>query len=82
VNFIEHLLHAHLGSSKKGTVQWQVRHAAMLQRLASTEDEVKLCEEALKVLEPMVDGMHVPPSAEGVTAESKSEPARKCESGA
>jgi hypothetical protein len=62
VSFIGHLLQAHLGSSHKHTVEWQERHAAMLQHLAAAEDEVKLCEQALKAVQSIVEGPHETPS--------------------
>ena len=62
VSFIGHLLHAHLGSSKNNTVEWQERHAAILQRLAAAEDEVKLCEQALKAVQSRVEGPRAPVS--------------------
>ena len=45
VNFIRHLLHAHLASPWKHTQEWQEQHAGILHRLAAAEDDVKICEQ-------------------------------------
>lgn len=45
VNFIRHLLHAHLASPWKHTWEWQEQHAEILHRLAAAEDEWKICKE-------------------------------------
>ncbi|RBP40515.1 hypothetical protein DES53_108222 [Roseimicrobium gellanilyticum] len=56
VNFIRHLLQAHLVSPWKGTREWQEQHADFLHRLAAAEDELSICRKALAVLEKIVEG--------------------------
>jgi hypothetical protein len=45
VNFIRHLLHAHLASPWIHTREWQEQHAEFLHRLAAAEDELKICKQ-------------------------------------
>ncbi|QIF01077.1 hypothetical protein [Roseimicrobium sp. ORNL1] len=67
VNFIRNLLQAHRTSPWKGTQEWQARHAEMLHQLASAEDEVKLCEQSVKALEPTLeDGQVLLPEGESI----------------
>jgi hypothetical protein len=59
VNFIRHLLQAHLASPWKGTREWQAQHAEYLHRLATAEDELAICERAPAILQKGVEGTRV-----------------------
>lgn len=72
VNFIRHLLRAHVASPWKGTQEWQEQHADMLHQLASAEDEVQIYEQSQKVLEPILGSEGVPPPNAEATAEIES----------
>lgn len=61
VNFVRSLLQAHRASPWKGTQEWQERHGDMLHQLASAEDEVKLYEQSVKMLEPITRDGHALP---------------------
>lgn len=56
VNFIRHLLQAHLASPWKGTSEWQAQRAEFLLRLASAEDELSVCKKAPAILQKIVEG--------------------------
>jgi hypothetical protein len=56
VNFIRHLLQAHLASPWKGTREWQLQHAEFLLRLSTAEDELALCKKAPAILQKIVEG--------------------------
>lgn len=75
VNFIRHLIQAHLRSSKKETTDWQGRHAAMLHRLASAEDEVNLSKQALEALNAISGSERIPPCADTIEPKAKPEAA-------
>lgn len=56
VNFVRHLLQAHLASPWKGTREWQAQHADFLHQLAAAEDELAICKKTPAIIQKIVEG--------------------------